>query len=322
MNALRTSFRTLLALLLVLCVLVVGALLALRMPAVQTQLARLATQWFYQRTAYPIEIGRVQYRFPDNLVLENVDIRDSLRQPLISVQRVETDFSLFTLIDSVQSQVQLNRLRLYGPQVRLVIGPDGRLTLNSFIRAINRLVASPKTEKKTGRGVPFGIRQAGIENGLLIYDDVRKPALGQAGEFDHNHFSVRNLHAEISHFLVTGDTIAADVENLRGREPLAGLSIHELDTRFLYASTQMRFGDLLLKVNRSVLRNYLRMQYDKLADMSDFIAKVRLRAVLDEAYLDTDDVAIFAPQLRDFNDRWHLTGVAEGRVPDLSLIHI
>ena len=319
MKALRTTFRTLLALLLVLCVLGVAGLLALRLPAVQTRLARVATEWFYKRTAYPIEIGRVQYRFPDNLVLENVDIRDSLRQPLIYVHRLETDFSLFSLLDSVQSHVQLRRVRLVGPQVRLVIGSDGRLTLNRFINAINRLVAPPEPRPKTGRSVPFGITQASIEGGLLTYDDVRKVRAGKAGEFDPSHFSIRDLAAEVSRFLVLGDTVAAGVENLRGREPLAGLTLHELDTRFLYSDTQMRFGDLLLKLNRSVLRSYFRMEYDRAADLSDFIDKVRMRAVFSEAYLHTDDVAIFAPQLRDYDDHWQLTGVAEGRVPDFSL---
>lgn len=81
----------------------------------------------------------------------------------------------------------------------------------------------------------------------------------------------------------------------------------------------MAFTNLDLSTNRSNLRHYFSMSYDDMSDMGDFIHKVKMAATFDESYIDSDDIAFFAPSLENtWKKQITLQGKVRGTVDDLS----
>ncbi|WP_420152472.1 translocation/assembly module TamB domain-containing protein [Siphonobacter sp.] len=288
----------------------------LRIPVVQTKLTRYVTNWFYEQTHYPVRIGRVNYRFPDNLILEKVSIPDTLRKPMIEVKRLEVNLALFKLIDSASTNIHLDQVKLVGPDIRLVVQPNGDLNIDGFINAIDRLTA-PKTPRKgPPKVIPFTIGEGLVEAGEFHYDDPRKEPFKRKGTFDYNHFVIHELNGNVKNFLVFADTIAADITQLRGIDRVAQLRIHKFDTKFFFSAQQMRFENLLVHVNRSTLRKHIEFRYNRSRDLGDFNEKVRIIADLNQSVVYANDLARFASSLYQFNDRWQASGHFDGTVRD------
>ena len=56
------------------------------------------------------------------------------------------------------------------------------------------------------------------------------------------------------------------------------------------------------------------MSYSDMADMSDFIHKVRMTANFDGSVIDSDDIAFFAPTMKTWNKKISLKGKIRGTV--------
>ncbi|MCY7350719.1 MAG: translocation/assembly module TamB domain-containing protein [Cytophagaceae bacterium] len=331
-------FRVLFSLLLLVVLLLAGVTLSLRQPAVQTRVVRILADSISQKLGYPISIGRVNYKWFDKLALDSVSIRDTRQQPMIDVERVEIDFKLSNLVfvpqDSLKilgmtfryknylkltasDKLSLDRVRLLQPNVRLAVNSKtGDLNIDEFIARINELIKPKTPSLNPSPDPPFSIDQASLENATVRYDDPRAPTLNRKGTFDYNHFTVNELHADLTDFLLVADTVAMQIDNLRGIDNVANLRIRELDTKFLFSKKQLRFDDLLAKINQSTLRRRIVFRYQRSADLSDFNNKVYLEADLDSSVVLAHDLARFARSLYDFNDVWMASGRVNGRVGD------
>jgi hypothetical protein len=80
----------------------------------------------------------------------------------------------------------------------------------------------------------------------------------------------------------------------------------------------MEFGALYLKTKNSILRDYLAMKFDRIGDMSDFVHAVTMTANFDNTSLASDDIAFFAPGIKDLNKNLNITGKVRGTVDDLN----
>ena len=75
----------------------------------------------------------------------------------------------------------------------------------------------------------------------------------------------------------------------------SGLELKNLTADVKMTPQGMAFSNMELGTNRSTLRNYFSMSYNDISDMGDFIHKVKMAAVFNDSYVDSDDIAFFAP---------------------------
>ncbi len=59
------------------------------------------------------------------------------------------------------------------------------------------------------------------------------------------------------------------------------------------------------------------MKYEDFNDMNDFITKIRMQARFENAEIDSDDIAFFAPDAKAWNKKIKISGLARGTVDDL-----
>lgn len=314
--------KTLLYLLLTVIGLLVGIVLGLQVPAVQTRVVGEIATRLSDKLLFPVDIQGVSIKWFDSLTLTGVRIRDREGRPMIQVGRLDADYDLQNLIDSSAHNIHLDEVVLYRPDVRMIKNPKtGDTNLDEFIARIEELTSDPTKPSIPNQNVPFTISHIHLVEGAYTLEDPREPFMRDPKSFDYNHFTLKNLTAEVSNFLVLGDTIALDIKGLSGFDRDSRLKIRQLDTRFLYCNTKMELAKLHAHIGNSIIRNSLTFFYDKPSAFSDFNSRVLMQAHFHDSEVQSKDLGFFSDYLRELNETWYLTGNFTGTVNEFRLSH-
>ncbi|MCY7311832.1 MAG: translocation/assembly module TamB [Chitinophagaceae bacterium] len=133
--------------------------------------------------------------------------------------------------------------------------------------------------------------------------------------FDGQNILFTEINGELSNASFIGDTVYSRLK-LTAKER-SGLELKNLSADVKLTPQGMAFSNMDLVTNRSTLRNYFSMSYDDMSDMGDFIHKVKMAAVFDDSYVDSDDLAFFAPAMKTWKKKISLKGKVRGTVDDL-----
>jgi TamB, inner membrane protein subunit of TAM complex len=297
-----------------------------RNPYVQTRLAQHYAPIFSQKLGYPIEIDKLTLRFMDEATLEGVRVKDYQGHQMIDIQKIDIDFDAGRLlnltvpllgVEGDSTKTRLDYVRLYRPVIKLVTDKKGDLNIDEFIRRINKLTASPEPKKKS-IPIPFIITEAEIVDGVLSMDDESEKRMNDRRSFDHYHFKLDDLNAQLKDFTLIRDTVSFQT-TLRAYDKYSDFKIKTLKTNFLISDTQMRFDDLLLKVNNTVVRNKIRMTFKSQKDFKYWNSRVRMQADFDSTVVFSDDIGRIVNSMYDFKDVYYLNGNFDGTVNEFKL---
>ncbi len=159
----------------------------------------------------------------------------------------------------------------------------------------------------------FTIADLKIVNGTFKTDiqDSRQPFT----YFDGQHILFTEINGDLRNAGLVGDTVYSRLK-LTAKER-SGLELKNLTADVKLTPTGMTFNNMELVTNRSSLRNYFSMSYNDISDMGDFIHKVRMAAVFNDSYVDSDDIAFFAPTMKTWKKKISLKGKIRGTVDNL-----
>ncbi len=312
--------KTLLYLFLMVVVLLLGGLLGLQIPAVQTRLTQEVARRVSEKLLFPVTIDGVSIKWFDSITLEGVKIEDRQGRPMIRVGRLDADYNLRNMIDSSAHNLHLDEVVLYRLDVRMIKNPKtGDTNLDEFIARIEALTSDPTRPSVPNQNVPFTIARVTLAQGSYTLDDPREPLMRNPQRFDYNHFTLQNLNASITNLLVLGDTVALNIKNLSGIDRDSRLKIRQIDTDFLYCNTKMELAKLNARIGNSVIRHELTFFYDRPSAFSDFNRRVAMRALLRDSEVQAKDLGYFSDYLSTLNETWLLSGIFTGTVGNFRL---
>ena len=133
--------------------------------------------------------------------------------------------------------------------------------------------------------------------------------------FDGQHILFTEINGDLSNASFIGDTIYSKLK-LTAKER-SGLELKNLTADVKMTPQAMVFSNMDLVTNRSTLRNSFMMSYNDMSDMGDFIHKVKMAANFDSSYIDSDDIAFFAPAMKTWKKKISLKGKVRGTVDDI-----
>ena len=134
--------------------------------------------------------------------------------------------------------------------------------------------------------------------------------------FDGRHIEFANINGEFQNLRFYKDTITANLA-LSTKER-SGFEVKSMKALAKMTPNEMTFDKLLIKTDRSEIRDYFSMRYDQFSDMSDFIEKVMMFANFDDSRIDSDDIAYFAPEMKSWEKKITINGKARGTISDLT----
>ncbi|MEO6687088.1 MAG: translocation/assembly module TamB, partial [Dyadobacter sp.] len=323
--------KTLKAITNVLVVLMIFALLALgivtiavQFPSVQTFLVQTATARISEKMGYPIEITRVNIKWFDVVSLEGVSVKDTSQKQMIDVGRIDVNLNMQNIIQNSANEVHLDEVTLYQPNVHLVVAPkSGDLNIDGFINRIVELTSSdtPRPANAPENNTPFTIGKSKIVDGTFRYDDPRKPRDKGSRTFDYSHFELNKLNADLKDFLAQGDTISFLARNMKTIDKQTGMTMHDLDTRFLFCQKKMELKELSAHIGNSYIGNDISFHYNRSGDLGDFNHKVFLRAHFVDSKISSTDLGLFSTYVDGLRETWRVSGNFDGKVDDFELSH-
>lgn len=134
--------------------------------------------------------------------------------------------------------------------------------------------------------------------------------------FDGAHIQFKQINGSLTNFRFIGDTIQAKIK-LASKER-SGFEVKELKADMLWHPLAMEFKNLDAQTGKSRLRDYFAMRYTQFNhDMGEFITHVVLDGNMENSVVHSDDIAFFAPELKDWNDIITINGKVRGTVNHL-----
>ena len=136
------------------------------------------------------------------------------------------------------------------------------------------------------------------------------------GYFDPQNIDFANINAQFHNLRLDKDTFSAKL--ILSTKERSGLVVRSLESDIKIDPQGMFFNNLDLRTNNSIVKKNFSMTYDNMDDLSDFFHKVKMEADLDDSQISSDDIAYFAPELRDWKKNISVTGKISGTVSDIS----
>ena len=133
--------------------------------------------------------------------------------------------------------------------------------------------------------------------------------------FDGRNIDFASINASFSNLIFINDTLTTSLE-LSSKER-SGFEVKSMVADVKLTPHEMSFDKLEIKTNNSVIRDYFSMKYEDFNDMNDFITKIKMQARFENAEIDSDDIAFFAPEAKTWNKKIKISGLARGTVDDL-----
>ena len=289
---------------------ILGLLLALQLPSVQTRLAQYLSAELSEKTGFNITVTYVEIDWLDKATLSGLTILDNHQQLMIDVADLTLDYKLSTLFR--KKDVLIDEIILNDPIVNLISDTDSLLNITVFIDALKSL----STPSETGPGI-FTIDRISITRGLFSFNTSYKDSI--SGRFDHNHFILTDLESSIKNFSIRQDTINLVINQLTAADSITQLVVHDMQTNFEISQSRMVFDQLDLKVGKSRIKDSIVFNYNRMKSLSYFNDSVRMSGNLNGTMLHSEDLAVFAPYFSRINENYRVSGSFEGEVSALSV---
>ncbi len=170
-------------------------------------------------------------------------------------------------------------------------------------------------EKETSNNWSISLNTLSIKNGTF-QDEIETSRLPYNDHFDGQHLLFSAINGEIKNLSIKDNKAIATI-SLSTKER-SGLEVKKIEASMLFTPEIMEFKNLDLTTNRSHLTNYYSMRYKSFNDdMNDFMSNVSLEGHFKNSSISTDDIAIFAPEIKSWNKVFQLNGNAKGTIEDL-----
>ncbi len=291
-KVIKISGTVLSAFVLLLIILPVVLALLLDIPAVQNFVVHKTVALVSERLGTTVRIDRVDIGLFSKLRVEGFYVEDYGRDTLLYASRVEayvSDFGLFG------GGLEFSRGRIVGGKLFLRQMDDGEMNIKQIVGRLS----NPDRKRKGDFRLSF--RKAEIENMELCLD--RREGREREYGIDFTHMHLDSLNARVDDFTIDGQAIYTSIASLSARER-SGFRLKQFSGRFYLTQGCLGFEDASILTDRSEIRiPYISLAGSSWADYRDFIGEVRLDAAVRHTTVSTDDIAYFAPRLRD----WHLS---------------
>lgn len=211
-----------------------------------------------------------------------------LKKQLISISKLDIEEPHFTIADYT------------GERDRLHIIPP----------------VKPKDTTHKKGGLVLNVANLHISNGVFINEKENLTRGIYADYFDDSHIRFAEINADFRNVHFADGTLTTDMQ-LSTKER-SGFQVKKLAANMKFNAEIMEFNNLDLQTNKSHLGNYYSMRYEDFnEDMGNFVHKVKLEGNFINSELNSDDLAFFSSDVKDWKRIFSINGHVKGTVDNL-----
>tara|TARA_A100000171_G_scaffold8683_1_gene6432 strand:+ start:2217 stop:6773 length:4557 start_codon:yes stop_codon:yes gene_type:complete len=280
----------------------------IHLPPVQNYLVDKATNYLSENTGYRSEIGYANIRWFNSVSIDELTIYDQNDVKMIDVNEVVISFALKELIGG--KDISINEAWLNKASVNLRNEGNNGLNIDNWVAKITDLTSVPGPAP-TDPSV-FSIDKVTLVNSEFSLSDARKDSISDG--FDYNHFTLKNLRADIRNLESIGSNFEINVQFLTAEDQASGLKIDNLETIFQTSLKKMAFTNLDLKIGKSHIKDSIVFNFDDPSAMSEFVTEVDFDANFKSSLLHSDELSYFVPEFKKYDQQIKIDGYFQGKV--------
>lgn len=277
----------------------------------QTFLVSKLTDYVQRNYGIEAQVDRIKLSLFDRVHVQDVYVLDDRQDTILAVQEIEVHLSdiLFT---ETENTLALSEVRLIEPYFNLY-----KLEQDSLTNLGLLLSRFPESEADTSSSeFSITLKSLVISQGRFRWSDYHQ--FPKDGGIDWSHLDITGIDLELSDAMLDGDTIEAQLEQV-ALEDHSGFQVTRFSGKAHYDPTRISVDELAIRTPRTRVQGTYSMRYDSLADLSDFLTKVKLRAKLKECMIHAGDIAFFAPDLAGLEDSVRFSGNVKGTIANLAV---
>ena len=178
------------------------------------------------------------------------------------------------------------------------------------------IIDTTQQYKWNNDGWVIDVKNIHLQNSVFNSDNqTDRPAY--TDHFDGLHLSFGSIAGDIENIHFEKDTLTSNVK-LSSKER-SGFEVKKMQAQMKFTPELLEFKQLDLITNRSRLGNYYSMKYKNFTDdMNSFLHNVTLYGNFDNCTLNSDDLAFFAPELKNWKRTFSVKGTAQGTIDNLT----
>ena len=263
--------------------------LLLDIPAVQNFVVRKAVTLVSEKLGTKVAIDRVDIGLFSRVRVQGFYVEDFQHDTLLYAGRAEafvTGFGLFS------EGIVLSRARIEGAKLCLHETPDGEMNIKQVVERLSNPDRKKKGEFK------LTIHDAAIEGMEFCLERLehRNPEYG----IDFSHLHIYDLATVARDLTIDGSVIHTDFESLSATER-SGFRIENLTGSFYLTTGCIGFEQTTIRTPRSQLEiPRIALVGNSWNDYKWFVDSVQIDAAFRRSKLSSDDLAYFAPKLRQW----------------------
>ena len=282
----------------------------LYIPAFQTFAAQRLAAFLQYKYGLSVSIGKVKIEFVKTVKIEDVFVKDLQNDTLLFAHNIELDIESYNL---ERSKFRLKYLGL--EDVRFRMFTEKNDSVSNLEKVLDIFLSGDTTVSTPGPPVNILVGKINLENihFTMQYADDSTHEFGM----DYEDMDISELNAQLENVLIIDDSITARIQKLSCAEK-CGIKLKHLSGNAVVSSTITALDDMSIVTSRSKTSGKYKMVYKTWSDYLDYIYKVKMIGAIDKAVIHTDDIAYFAPQLKNWHQRVELDGKIKGTVDNFT----
>ena len=284
---------------------------SLQFESVQTWGAKKAANYLSDELKTGVGIKRLSLKPFKSLVLEGFYIQDLDKDTLIKAPKLLIDISYFAPFS--EKKITLQNIELDNGKIYLKTYKDSSTNLSFLIDYLNQ---GPVDTTKKIKPFDITINNVTVRNldfkykNYLVEDSIFK-------NVNYDDLHITNLNAAINDLDTKSFIFKAQINHLNFREK-SGFILKDLTAATTIDTNRIELKNLFLQTPNTILRDYFSMNFKNFADLNDLQNKVIIDAQFKNSKVYAQDIAFFAPQLKDMNLSFDISGLVKGKVNDLT----
>lgn len=310
-KAIKRTYRILLIVLALLMFSYITMLTALRIPAIQKRLVRVAASWLSKELNTEVRIHALRFEPFDRLVIRGIYIADQDNDTLLYARVIKLNFKG---MDRKRHNFKINTVELADAVIRVVKSDEDR---NMNFDFISEYFSSPVEDTTASVQWRITADRVALANIRFLYLDLKYDDPSQGIDFED--IEVSRLYATFRNIYQKGDSLNFDLRTLSFTEK-SGFTLNDLSSPMVkIVSDSLCFDNMHLKTENTELKGRLAFGFEEFSDFDDFIERIQLNSDFEESQVHTNDLAYFAPELKGMNRSVLFSGKARGTVSQLKL---
>lgn len=281
--------------------------LVLQSSQVQTFLVKRITNHFSDYLKSSISVGRIEYKFFNNLNIYDLLIKDQNNDTLIYSQNVTANIKT---IDLRNSTFRLGRVSVLKPVVKFISDSAGINNLSWYMDIIKSPADSTLINKNF-----FSIDQIDISDARFSL--INRTGIKSNTKIDFNNLNITGINGIIEDFKIENDTTSFNIYNL-GLKESGGFSLKRLTSSVTISSENILLKALSINCDSSIINiTRLGLVADSSGSFSNFIKDVKLDLIIEKSLISTSDLEYFIPIPDGINESVWLSGKIFGTISEL-----